>query len=144
RRVGTRIHYVRRPVSPIAKVSPVLGPRALAQLPPLATLAYRNRQAVPVGAGSRLAPVRAPGCGAMTEQSDFVRQQSEWAKEDAPGEREQSRPNGIDREPRQSMPAIDQADVVRWKGQEPPEIVFTFADLVPQGMVTLLTGQGGA
>jgi RecA-family ATPase len=33
---------------------------------------------------------------------------------------------------------------VRWKGRDPPDIVFTIEDLVPQGMVTLLTSQGGA
>lgn len=80
----------------------------------------------------------------MTEQSAFVRQQSERTAEDARGERQTLRPNGIDREPRQSMPRIDQADVARWQGREPPEFVFTIADLVPQGMVTLLTSQGGA
>ncbi len=53
----------------------------------------------------------------------------------------QSQPNGH-AEP--AFPPIDQADVARWRDIEPPEIVFTIADLVPQGMVTLLTGQGGA
>jgi RecA-family ATPase len=43
-----------------------------------------------------------------------------------------------------SLPAIDQADLARWKGKEPPEIVFTIEDLVPQGMVTLMTSIGGA
>jgi RecA-family ATPase len=80
----------------------------------------------------------------MTEQSEFVRQQAEWTAEDARTERSKSRPNGIDREPRSSMPPIDQADVARWQGREPPDITFTIADLVPQGMVTLLTSQGGA
>jgi RecA-family ATPase len=54
------------------------------------------------------------------------------------------KPNGADREPRQSMPPIDQADVARWQGCDPPDIVFTIEDLAPQGMVTLLTSQGGA
>jgi RecA-family ATPase len=80
----------------------------------------------------------------MTEQSEFVRHQAEWAAEDARDERHQSRPNGVDREPRQSVPPIDQADVTRWQGRDPPDIVFTIEDLAPQGMVTLLTSQGGA
>ncbi len=42
------------------------------------------------------------------------------------------------------LPPIDKADVVRWKGRDPPDIVFTIEDLVPQGMVTLLTSLGGA
>jgi hypothetical protein len=42
------------------------------------------------------------------------------------------------------LPPIDQADVARWQGRRPPEIDFTIADLVPQGMVTLLTSLGGA
>src|SRR5215469_4998690 len=42
------------------------------------------------------------------------------------------------------LPAIDKADVARWRGREPREITFTIADLVPQDMVTLLTSIGGA
>jgi RecA-family ATPase len=42
------------------------------------------------------------------------------------------------------LPAINEADVARWKDRQPPEIIFTIADLVPQGMVTLLTSIGGA
>jgi len=42
------------------------------------------------------------------------------------------------------MPRVDNADVARWQGHDPPDIVFTIADLVPQGMVTLLTSHGGA
>jgi hypothetical protein len=80
----------------------------------------------------------------MTDQSEFVRQQSEWSAEDARAERQQSRPNGIDRQQRHAIPPIDQADVARWKGRNPPDIVFTIEDLAPQGMVTLLTSQGGA
>ncbi len=53
------------------------------------------------------------------------------------------RPNGHDPQ-RAGLPAIHQADVARWADREPPEILFTIADLVPQGMVTLLTSQGGA
>jgi RecA-family ATPase len=53
----------------------------------------------------------------------------------------QSQPNG---HAEAAFPPIDQADVARWRDIEPPELVFTIADLVPQGMVTLLTGQGGA
>ena len=45
---------------------------------------------------------------------------------------------------RPSLPPIDEADVGRWAGWEPEEISFAVADLVPQGMVTLLTSQGGA
>jgi hypothetical protein len=55
-----------------------------------------------------------------------------------------SRGNGVDREPPPSLPPIDKADVARWKGRDPPDIIFTIEDLVPQGMVTLLTSQGGA
>jgi AAA domain len=43
-----------------------------------------------------------------------------------------------------SLPAIDLADVVRWRDREPSEIVFTIEGLIPQGMVTLLTSVGGA
>jgi RecA-family ATPase len=42
------------------------------------------------------------------------------------------------------LPAINQADVARWRGLEPPEIIFTITELIPQGMVTLLTSVGGA
>jgi hypothetical protein len=42
------------------------------------------------------------------------------------------------------LPPIDAADVARWAGEEPAEIVFSIEDLVPQGMVTLLTSIGGA
>jgi RecA-family ATPase len=69
---------------------------------------------------------------------------AEAARKEAAGAARQAKPNGIDREPWRSLPPIDQADVVRWKGKEPPDIVFTIADLVPQGMVTLLTSIGGA
>src|SRR5262245_22868627 len=45
-----------------------------------------------------------------------------------------------------SMPKINDqhADAGRWVGIEPPELPFTIADLVPQGMVTLLVSPGGA
>src|SRR5216683_1865991 len=57
----------------------------------------------------------------------------------------QSQGNGTDWEQqRPSTPPIDKSDVARWQGRDPPDIVFTIADLVPQGMVTLLTSQGGA
>jgi RecA-family ATPase len=52
--------------------------------------------------------------------------------------------NGHDRRGPASLPAIDRADVARWHGREPPEILFTIEDLVPAGMVTLLTSFGGA
>jgi hypothetical protein len=54
-----------------------------------------------------------------------------------------ARPNGYD-EDWLPLPAIDQADVARWRDLEPPEIIFTIKELVPQGMVTLLTSVGGA
>jgi hypothetical protein len=54
-----------------------------------------------------------------------------------------AKPNGHDRTPPE-LPRIDQADVARWRDREPPEIVFAIEDLVPQGMVTLLTSEGGA
>ena len=77
----------------------------------------------------------------MIAQLEFVRQQAEWAAEDA---REiLPRPHGRDPE-MEPLPAIDLADVNRWQGRDPPDIVFTIADLAPQGMVTLLTSQGGA
>ena len=80
----------------------------------------------------------------MIEQSEFIRQQTEWAAGNARDERPRPQPNGADRKPWLSLPPIDQADVVRWKGREPPDIIFTIADLMPEGMVTLLTSQGGA
>jgi AAA domain len=52
-------------------------------------------------------------------------------------------PNGVDQDWRE-LPPINQADVARWRGKEPPETLFTVEDLIPQGMVTLLTGIGGA
>jgi RecA-family ATPase len=75
---------------------------------------------------------------------DFIRDEAAAAGENARSEARRSHGNGADREQRQSIPPIDKADVARWQGREPPEIVFTIADLVPQGMVTLLTSQGGA
>jgi hypothetical protein len=80
----------------------------------------------------------------VTEQSEFVQQQAAGAAENSRDKRQQSQPNGADRRPRCSMPPIDKADVARWHGRDPPDIVFTIEDLVPQGMVTLLTSQGGA
>ena len=50
---------------------------------------------------------------------------------------------GHDKDP-PILPSISCGDVARWRGIEPPELVFTVQDLVPQGMVTLLTGEGGA
>jgi hypothetical protein len=43
-----------------------------------------------------------------------------------------------------ARPKISEGDVVRWDGQQPPEVRFTIADLAPEGMVTLLTANGGA
>jgi RecA-family ATPase len=70
-----------------------------------------------------------------------------FADEDefAMDEGRRARPNGHDQDENwRTLPAIDLADVVRWRGQEPAEIVFTVEGLVPQGMVTLLTSIGGA
>jgi hypothetical protein len=53
------------------------------------------------------------------------------------------RANGLNSR-RPTLPPIDEADIARWAGCEPEEISFSIADLVPQGMVTLLTSQGGA
>jgi RecA-family ATPase len=75
---------------------------------------------------------------------DFISDEAAAAAENARADGSGSRGNGRDREPRQSMPPIDKADVARWQGRDPPDIVFTIEDLVPQGMVTLLTSQGGA
>lgn len=41
-------------------------------------------------------------------------------------------------------PSIFDGDCSRWVGREPPEVPFTIAGLVPDGMVTLLVGHGGA
>jgi RecA-family ATPase len=62
----------------------------------------------------------------------------------AEDERERHRQSNGHDQTRRSLPPIDQADVARWTDEEPRDIVFTIADLVPQGMVTLLTIQGGA
>jgi hypothetical protein len=72
----------------------------------------------------------------------------EQAKEQVRAEAEiaaarRARPNGYDEDWRE-LPAIDQADVARWRGLEPPEIIFTIKELVPQSMVTLLTSVDGA
>jgi RecA-family ATPase len=74
---------------------------------------------------------------------DFIKDEAAAADYDRADER-QSKGNGADRGQRQSMPPIDVADVARWQGRDPPDIVFTIEDFVPQGMVTLLTSQGGA
>jgi RecA-family ATPase len=66
------------------------------------------------------------------------------ARKEAAEAARRTKPNGVDRGAPQSLPPIDEADVARWKDKEPPDIVFTIADLVPQGMLTLLTSQGGA
>ena len=67
-----------------------------------------------------------------------------FVAEDAAALCQSPQPNGHDRDPFTStLPAIDKADVARWCDVDPPEIIFTIEDLVPQGMVTLLTGQGG-
>jgi RecA-family ATPase len=61
----------------------------------------------------------------------------------AEDERERHRQSNGHDQTQRSLPPIDQADVVRWQGCDPPELVFTAEDFVPQGMVTLLTSQGG-
>jgi len=53
------------------------------------------------------------------------------------------RGNGI-APPELPLPEIHRADVARWRGREPPDIPFTVEDLMPGGMVTLLTSHGGA
>jgi hypothetical protein len=75
---------------------------------------------------------------------EFIKDEAEVAAENVRAGGRRSQRNGADWKPPQSMPPIDQADVERWKGRDPPDIVFTIAGLVPQGMVTLLTSQGGA
>lgn len=75
---------------------------------------------------------------------DFIKNEAEAAAENARTEERRSQTNGADREPQQPIPPIHDADAARWKGREPPDIVFTIEDLAPQGMVTLLTSQGGA
>jgi RecA-family ATPase len=67
---------------------------------------------------------------------------AKWIKPDEQASLHEAKGNGHDKAP--ALPAINCADVARWRGREPPEIVFTIEDLVPQGMVTLLTSQGGA
>lgn len=42
------------------------------------------------------------------------------------------------------MPDISTADSSRWMGREPEPLKFTIAGLVPEGMTTLLVGEGGA
>jgi RecA-family ATPase len=80
----------------------------------------------------------------VTDWQDFIKDEAEAAAENARAEGRQPQGNGADRKPWQLMLPIDQADVARWQGRAPPDIVFTIEDLVPQGMVTLLTSQGGA
>ena len=75
---------------------------------------------------------------------DFIKDEAEAAAENARTEERRSQTNGADREPQQPIPPIHGADAARWKGREPPDMVFTIEDLAPQGMVTLLTSQGGA
>jgi hypothetical protein len=67
------------------------------------------------------------------DPEEFFRQEDEDATNPLPNGHAKS-----------ALPPIDQADVARWQGIEPPEIIFTIEDLVPQGMVTLATGAGGA
>jgi hypothetical protein len=61
----------------------------------------------------------APPSGA---ERPVIKDEAETATENALAERRRSHGNSADREPRQSMPPIDQADVVRWQGREPPDI----------------------
>jgi RecA-family ATPase len=75
---------------------------------------------------------------------EFIKDEAAAAADNARAEGRWSHGNGADREQRQPIPPIDQADVARWQGRDPPDIVFTIEDLAPQGMVTLLTSRGGA
>jgi RecA-family ATPase len=81
-------------------------------------------------------PVGDPAAWSYGQAKEQVQAEAEIAAKRA-------RPNGYDADWRE-LPAIDQADVARWRGLEPPEIIFTITELVPQGMVTLLTSVGGA
>ena len=56
----------------------------------------------------------------------------------------ESPPEQAHPEPRIKTPTIAANDCSRWVGKEPPPLVFTIHDLVPQGMVTLLIADGGA
>jgi len=42
------------------------------------------------------------------------------------------------------LPDIRHADVSRWEGIEPPPLNFTIADLLPEGMTSMLVAEGGA
>jgi RecA-family ATPase len=75
-----------------------------------------------------------PGGWGYTQALDEVR---------AEDEAQRVRPNGHTEDWR-ALPAIDPADVARWRDRIPAEIIFTIEDLVPLGMVTLLTSVGGA
>jgi AAA domain-containing protein len=81
----------------------------------------------------------------MTDQTpedpEFFKQIREEIE--AADEAQRVRPNGHI-EDWSALPAIDQADVARWKDRTPAEIIFTIEDLAPLGMVTLLTSIGGA
>src|SRR5262249_35543821 len=79
---------------PIAEIPAACSGRALAQLSSFAAEPYRGRQADRACARGRLAPVRAPGGGRVTDQLEFVREQGLWAKEDAHDQRQRSRENG--------------------------------------------------
>ncbi len=43
-----------------------------------------------------------------------------------------------------AIPNIADGCVSRWLGKEPLPLVFTIAELVPQGMVTLFVSEGGS
>jgi hypothetical protein len=76
------------------------------------------------------------------DDPEFFRQVSSDTGDDR-ARNEAGKPNGHV-ENWHELPAIDQADIARWKGRDPPELIFTIEDLVSQGMVTLLTSVGGA
>lgn len=44
----------------------------------------------------------------------------------------------------EAAPSVLTGDCARWVGQEPPEVPFVIAGLVPQSMTTLVVGHGGA
>lgn len=43
-----------------------------------------------------------------------------------------------------ALPDISEASAIKWLGKQPEPLAFAIADFVPQGMTTLLVGDGGA
>ena len=75
----------------------------------------------------------------MTEQSDFVRQQAEWAAEDARADHPAARPNGIDR----LAATLRQIDPTQYQDSPVPERQWIVPQWIPRGVVTGLYGPGG-